>query len=237
MTEQNILKHVAVIPDGNRRWAREKGLHPWVGHIKGAKALEEILKTVLDLQIYCFTFWAASYDNLTKRSKLETKYLYEVFTKEFLRLLKRKELYEHQIKVNFFGGFREIAPKKLLEATKKLEEATRTHNKMFLNFLIAYNGTDEMIRAIKNIVASGIKPEKINDALIKQNLWTKDLPPVDLIVRTGEEKDPHNSTGFMMWDTAYSQYYFTKTLWPDFGSEEFIRAIKGFSKNERRMGG
>jgi undecaprenyl diphosphate synthase len=232
--EDGIPTHVALIPDGNRRWARKKGFLPWIGHESGTKTLDKILEKALDLQIQYFTFWAASFDNLTKRSKTEVKFLLKVFHNQFKRALKDERVVKNKVNVNFLGRWPELIPQKTQKVMKELMKKTKNYNRYFLTFLLAYNGTDEMIDCIKKVSQKGIK--HITEKTIKQNLWTKDLPPVDLIIRTGCEGDPHMSAGFMMWDTAYSQLYFTKTLFPAFSTKEFEEIIKDYQKRERRMG-
>lgn len=230
-------RHIAIIPDGNRRWARKKGLKPWLGHFWGVKTFEKIFDAALELEIPYFTFWAGSFDNLTKRAKNEVGYLFNLYAKHFARAVKNKITKEKSVKIQVLGRWNEICPAKTIEAIKNLEKATEQNNKHFLNLLIAYDGRHEMIEAVRIIAGSkNIKPEDINEETLKQNLWTKNLPPVDLVIRTGVENDPHNSAGFMMWDTAYSQYYFTKTLWPDFTPEEFKKAVLKYAKTERRKG-
>lgn len=228
--------HIALIPDGNRRWAKQKGYSPWIGHIWGARSLEKILKEALDMKIKAVSFWGGSYDNLTKRPEKEIKYLLNIYAKYFIKLLKRKEIHNNQIKVIIIGRFREILPKSTLREIDKIMEETKNYNRHFLNIMIAYNGTDEMTRAIKKISEEKLSSDEITEDVVKKYLWTSELPVVDLIIRTGEEGDPHNSAGFMMWDTAYAQYYFTKTFWPDFKPEEFKKAVTRFTKRERRMG-
>lgn len=233
---ENLPIHIAIIPDGNRRWAKKKGFKPWFGHLQGAKTLEKILAESLKLKIKTLTFWAGSFDNLTKRTKKETDYLFRIYEKYLTKLVKRKEIQKDKIKIQVFGRWAKISPLKTKEAIKKIEETTKNNGNYFLNILIAYNGADEMLEAVRKISVLKMSPEKITAETIKANLWTKNLAPVDLIIRTGEEGDPHNSAGFMMWDAAYSQYYFTKTLWPDFTPEEFKKAVANFLKTERRIG-
>jgi len=234
---KNIPKHIALIPDGNRRWARKKGFLPWLGHQAGTKALEKILDKALQLKIPYFTFWGGSYDNLTKRSKTEVNFLFKVYTDRFRKVLKDERTHRNKVKINVLGRWREILPKKSQEAIEKAIEATKNYNRYFSTFLIAYDGTDEMLDCIQKIAKkTGGNPVKITKNLIKENLWTKDLPPVDLVIRTGCESDPHLSAGFMMWDTTYSQLYFTQTLFPDFGQKEFEKIIEDYSKRERRLG-
>ena len=233
---QNSL-HIAIIPDGNRRWARKKGLAPEKGHEPAMETIEKIFNRALELKIPYLTFWMASRDNLTKRSKKEVRILIKIITKEFQKLINHARIRENKVKVKVLGRFKKILPKKSVKIIERLIKKTEKYNLFFLTFLLAYNGTDEMADAIKNIVRFAKKRAiKITGKLIKNSLWTKDLPPVDLIIRTGCEGDPHNSAGFMMWQTAYSQYYFTKTLFPDFTPKEFEKAVNNFLKRERRLG-
>jgi undecaprenyl diphosphate synthase len=232
-----MINHIAIIPDGNRRWAKRKGVPLGEGHRIGVQTTEKIFEKALELKIPYLTFWAASYDNLLKRSKDEVKFLINLINEEFKGLLEDARVHKNEVKVRILGRFREVLPKKTLKIIEKLMEKTEKYNIFFLTFLLAYNGTDEMVEAIKGI-SQAFKEStiKITDQIIKSFLWTRDLPPVDLVIRTGCEEDPHNSAGFMMWHTAYSQYYFTKTLYPDFSPEEFERAITNFLERERRFG-
>jgi undecaprenyl diphosphate synthase len=226
--------HVALIPDGNRRWARKRGLAPWQGHIEGAKTLEKILEKAWEMKIPYFTFWGSSLDNITKRPRGEVKVLLSLYQKYFKRLLKEKRIFKEKVRVNIFGRWKEVFPKKLKETIFEIIKKTKNHDRYFLTFLLAYNGTDEMLEAIKKISRKKIK--KIDEKILLENLWTGSLPPVDLVIRTGCEGDPHNSAGFMMWHTAYSQFYFTKTLFPDFSPGEFEKIINDYLKRERRFG-
>jgi len=231
------LNHIAIIPDGNRRWAERKGVPLYEGHRIGVETTEKIFGKALEMKIPYLTFWTASYDNLLKRSREEVKFLINLINEEFKRLLEDARVHKNEVKVRILGRFREVLPPKTLTIIEKLMEKTEKYDIFFLTFLLAYNGTDEMVEAIKRIskVFKG-STIKITGEVIKSFLWTRDLPPVDLVIRTGCEEDPHNSAGFMMWHTAYSQYYFTRTLYPDFTPEEFEKAINNFLKRERRLG-
>jgi undecaprenyl diphosphate synthase len=226
--------HIVLIPDGNRRWAKRKGMLPWQGHVEGAKILERILKKAWELKISHFTFWASSLDNLKKRPKKEVNTLLSLYKKYFEKLLKEKKIFEEKVKVNVFGRWKEFFPQSLKNLIFKITEKTKANNNYFLSILVAYNGTDEMLDAIKRIKRKNYSV--VNEKVLKENLWTGSLPPVDLIIRTGCENDPHNSAGFMMWHTAYSQFYFTKTLFPDFTEKEFEKAINDFLTRERKFG-
>lgn len=229
-----MISHIALIPDGNRRWAKRKNLPSWQGHIEGAKALEKILKKAWEMKIPYFTFWGSSLDNITKRPKEEIKVLFSLYQKYFQKLLKEKRIFEEKVKVSIFGRWKNFFPQRLIKIIEDLIKKTKNHDRYFLTFLLAYNGTDEMLEAIKKILK--IKNKKIDEKTLAKNLWTGSLPQVDLVIRTGCEGDPHNSAGFMMWQTAYSQFYFTKTLFPDFSPKEFEKAIRNFEKRERRLG-
>jgi len=231
---KKIPGHVAIIPDGNRRWAKKRGLQPWVGHQVGAKKFEKVLEKALELKIPYLTFWAGSWDNLTKRPKIEIKFLFKVYGDWFKKIADDKRIHKYEVRIDFLGRWKEILPTETKRIIEKAKEATKGYNKHFLTFLIAYDGRNEMIDCIRKIINSS--KVKINEETIKENLWTKDLPQVDLVIRTGCENDPHISAGFMMWDTSYSQLHFTKTLLPDFKPGEFEKIIQGFSARERRFG-
>ncbi|MDD5639938.1 MAG: polyprenyl diphosphate synthase [Candidatus Pacebacteria bacterium] len=229
----NIPNHIAIIPDGNRRWAKKKGLAAFMGHQKGAEKFEELLTKALELKIKFITFWGASLDNITKRSPEEVDYLFKIFENYFNRLADEPKVHKEGVKIRVLGRWEEFFPDSLKESIYRLIKNTESYNNYGLTFLMAYNGTDEMIKCIEKLKNS---KEEITNETIKNNLWTRDLPYVDFLIRTGCENDPHNSAGFMMWQTAYSQLFFSKEYFPDFGSESFEKSIDDFSKRERRKG-
>lgn len=236
--ESNLPNHVAIVPDGNRRWAKKRGMAPWRGHIAGAKKTEEQVKTAFEIGLKCLSWWGGSYDNLTKRDKIEVNNLFRIYERYFKKLLKSKDIYKNDVRVSVIGRWKEILPKSGIKAAEDLIKTTKNHAERKLNFFIAYNGTHEMLEAIESIVKKGRsnKKLKVTSELLKNSLWTKKLPPVDLLIRTGSHNDPHNSAGFMMWHTINSQLYFPKGYYPDFGREEFLKAIKEFQRRERRLG-
>lgn len=227
------LTHLAIIPDGNRRWAKKHKLASFKGHEKGAETFEKILNKAVELKIPYFSFWGASLDNVTKRSKQEIVHLFKIFEKQFGRLLEDERIMKYEIKIEAIGRWREIFPKKVCDLIEKCIQKTRNNKKMVLTFFLAYNGEDEMIECISAIKE---KKEKVTEKTIKKNLWTKNLPALDFIIRTGIKDDPHNSAGFMMWDSAYSQLYFSKTLFPDFNGKELEKAVMNFRERELRKG-
>ncbi len=229
----NIPKHVAIIPDGNRRWAKKKSLATFLGHEKVGDASEEIIKKSLEMHIPYLTIWGSSLDNVLKRSKNEVNYLFKIFQTEFEKIAEDENIHKKKVRIEVIGEWKKYFPDSLKKAIENAIEKTKKYDKYFLTFLMAYNGTDEMLDCIKKLKE---KREAVTKKTIKENLWTKDLPPVDLIIRTGTEDDPHNSAGFMMWDTAYSQYYFTKKYFPEFRGKQFEEAIQDYSKRKRRKG-
>lgn len=232
----NIPVHIAVIPDGNRRWARSHELNAWEGHREGSKNLKEILDVALKMKIKFFSFWGASLDNVDKRPKTEVIFLLNLFKKEFLGISKDKMIHENKVRVNVLGKWREKFPGTVCQSIEKAIDATKEYSDFFLNFFLAYNGTDEMLEAIKGIVKRTRNNQdlEVTPELIKSELFSADLPPVDYIIRTGGE--PHNSVGFMMWDSANAQYYFTEKVFPDFHGEDFADAITEYDRRERRFG-
>ena len=236
----NLPQHIVLIPDGNRRWARKRGLPPFFGHRQGVKTLEKILKAALDLKILYFTFWGTSLDNVTKRSSSEVNFLFKLFEWHFKKLAKVREVHQNGVRINVLGRWEKLFPEKTKKAIREAIEKTKNYKNYQLTFLMAYSGIDEMTTAIRGIAEFRIQNSelRINEESIKANLWTKDLPAVDLVIRTASERDnwSHLSAGLMMWDLADAQIYFTQTLFPDFSVAEFKKAIKQYSQTERRMG-
>ena len=235
--KNGLPKHIVIIPDGNRRWARKRGLNPWRGHLEGAERFGELIEEVGKIGISCLSFWCLSVDNIKNRSKGEIGFLFNILNKKLKDLINEKEIYEKKVRVNILGFWQKYLPKKIQQQIKEIIEKTKNHDRFFLNLLIAYNGTDEILQAIEQIVKESRKNSKlqITPDLIKKNLFTKDLPPVDYLIRTGGE--PHLSAGFMMWDIANVQFYFTKMYFPDFGKKELRKAIREYQRRERRLGG
>lgn len=232
---KNIPNHVAFIPDGNRRWAKKKGLESWQGHEAGAKNLEKILRANLDLGVKHITFWGSSMDNLRRRPWKEKRALLEIYRKYFLKLIDSEDIHKNEVQVNVIGRWEEQFPEPLKKIIRKCVVRTNKYQKYFLNFLLAYSGDDELVEATNNLIekCKG-KVKRITAKMIKDHLMTRDLPPVDLLIRTGGE--PHMSAGFMMWDIANAQMYFSQVLWPDFDEKKAREAIADYSRRARRLG-
>lgn len=234
MKNQEIPEHVAVIPDGNRRWARERGLEPWDGHDAGAQTIEEIVKRARDLGIKCLSIWGSSVENMTKRSLRERKELVRIYEEYFTKLINSDDIIKEEVRINVIGRWREQLPRTLVRMLEDGIEKTKEHKKHTLNFFLAYSGDDEMLQAVRAIVDKFSDAKNITKETIKENLFTKELPPVDYLIRTGGE--PHLSVGFMMWDLANAQLFFSEKMFPDFNGDEFQKAIEEYSRRVRRLG-
>ncbi|MBI4283723.1 MAG: di-trans,poly-cis-decaprenylcistransferase [Chloroflexi bacterium] len=232
----DTLQHIAIIPDGNRRWAKEHNLPISMGHKKGADALRDVLKAFYELEISNLSFWGASLANLTKRSRREVYSLETLYEDNFWRLVEDPTIHEHQVRVRVLGEWETVLGAGAKQAIKSAIQATEKYHRFSLNILIAYDGTLEMIAAIEKIIqkASGNKKIKVTPEIIKENLYTHDIPPVDLLIRTGGE--PHLSAGFMMWEIAEAQFYFSDKYWPEFTGDDLRKAIMEFNERKRRFG-
>lgn len=227
-------KHIAIIPDGNRRWARVRGLMPWIGHEEGAKNTEKIINQALKIGINSISFWGSSLENLEKRPLREKRELLRIYEKYFKKLIESEKIHKNEARINIIGKWKGQFPKNLIKILEDGIEQTKHYQKYNLNFFLAYNGDDEMIEAVRKIAKKYKPGQKITGATIKENLMTRDLPPVDLLIRTGG--DPHLSVGFMMWDIANAQLYFSEKYYPDFGEKEFTEAVQKYQRRERRHG-
>lgn len=236
----SLPHHIAIMPDGNRRWAKERKLPAFLGHREGAKTTEKIFKAAFEANISYLTFWGASINNILKREEKEVRFLFKLFGTYFKKLADSAFIHKNQVRVRALGLWKKYFPPDVKKAIEKLVKTTEKYNKFNLTFLLAYNGTEEMVAAVQNIVGAihelplqAGKPT-VSPETIKNHLYTKDLPAVDLAIRTGGE--PHLSTGFMMWDLADAQLYFSDSLWPDFSAQEFEKALTFYQKTHRRLG-
>ncbi|MEM5820503.1 MAG: polyprenyl diphosphate synthase [Candidatus Aenigmatarchaeota archaeon] len=227
-----LPNHIGIIPDGNRRWATKKGLAPYIGHWYGAKKLEEICKFIFELGIKKLSIYTLSTENLKNRKKEEINELFKIFKTYFRKWLKGefKEIDLYEVKINFFGNFF-ILPKSLVKLMKKIMQKTSKYNKRILNILIAYGGTYEILRAVKEMIKRKVKIEKIDEKEIKKYLFVKD--DVDLIIRTGGYSRLSN---FLPLQSTYAEIYVTKKLWPDITKKDILDAIKWYSRIQRKFG-
>jgi len=230
MPTTKIPNHLGIIIDGNRRWAKEKGLSSFQGHKKGLDNVEKITDHCIKKGIKILTLYVFSVENWN-RSKKEINYLMRLFVNNLTRK-NIKKFNDKGIRFQTIGQ-KEKLPKLLQEKIKETEKATKNNKKSILNLAISYGGRPEIIQAIKNIIKKKIPFNKINEEIINQNLWTVGLAYPDFIIRTGGEIRLSN---FLTWQSAYSELYFTKKYWPEFTEKDLNKAFREYSRRERRFG-
>lgn len=223
-------QHIAIILDGNRRWAKRRGLEPFRGHEQGVKALEKIIDHCLKRGISHLTVYVFSTENW-KRSRLEVGALMKLLEK-YLRE-QAEELNRKKIKLNIFGD-KDGLPKNVRQALDGALDLTKKNKRLNLNLALNYGGRAEITRAVKLIAARKISAKKISQKTIEANLYSTGQPDPDLIIRTGGEIRLSN---FLLWQAAYSELYFVKKFWPDFGPKDLDKAVLTWQKRQRRYGG
>ena len=233
MENLKIPRHVAVIMDGNGRWAKAKGLPRKMGHVQGGKNVEDLLYVCDDLGIKYFTVYAFSTENW-KRSEDEVAALMTLLRSYLSSGFKKAA--KNNVRIRIIGDRTRLAPdiQKLIE---DLEEDSKNNTGLQFQIAINYGGRDEIVRMMRKTaedVKSGkVNPEDINEEFISNNLDTKDIPDPDLLIRTSGEQRLSN---FLLWQIAYSEFYIADCHWPDFNKDELIKAIEAYNKRDRRFG-
>lgn len=229
-----IPKSIAIILDGNGRWAERRNLPRAMGHKAGCETLEKTVEDCVRLGVECLTVYAFSTENW-KRSALEVGALMKLLRFYMVKLIDVAN--KNNVKAVMIGDESRFEPD-IRKGIKKLIEATKNNTGMVFAFAINYGGRDEIKRAVENIVddveSGKISKSEISEELISSYLDTKDLPDPDLLIRTSGELRVSN---FLLWQIAYSEFYITDTLWPDFDKEELLKAIESYSHRQRRFGG
>lgn len=226
-------KHIAVILDGNRRWAKEHNLQPWQGHLEGYKNVKRLLDWIHNLCIKEVTLYGFSIQNKS-REKDEVNSLVDLFCAAFKELLNDNRVWKNKIKINIIGRINTF-PQKLQKILVESVEKTKNHNNYILNFALAYGGQEEIVDACKNISAL-VKKNKVNIDDIDVDLFNKHVyleSKPDIIIRTGKEKRISN---FLLWQSAYSELFFPNCYWPDFKKENLIKIIDEYKNIDRRFG-
>ncbi len=232
-SKNKVPKHVGIILDGNRRFAKKLMLKPWKGHEWGAKKIEKLFDWSRNIGIKELTLYAFSMQNFD-RPKKEFDYLMDIFRKEFDRLKTDERLDKYKIKINFIGRIH-LFPKDIQEKMNTLMEKTKNYNNYIVNFAMAYGGREEVMDAVKKI-AEQIKNKKIDIKQINEEMFSKNLYMThepDLIIRTGGDKRTSN---FLIWQSYYSEWIFLEKSWPEFEKEDLIKAVHDFSQRKRRFG-
>jgi len=232
--KDKLPQHLAIIMDGNGRWAERRGLPRSAGHREGAKAVRRVITNCLDFNIPILTIFAFSTENW-KRPKNEIMYLIKLFERVLSR--EKANLIKNNIKINFIGRLDNL-PNSLTKKMKELHESTERNNKLILNIAINYGGRAEIVDALKSISLKIDKKklsiEEINENTIRDNLYTHNLPDPDLLIRTAGEMRISN---FMIWQIAYTELWVTPVFWPDFDENNLVEAIRNFQKRVRKYGG
>jgi len=230
-------EHVAIILDGNRRWASERSLDPWMGHHYGAEKIEDLLRWCLDLDVKSVTLYAFSTENF-QRSPEEVEEIMRIAEEKLSQILKDESIHKHRVRVKAIGRL-SLLPKKLQQMIKEVEKSTKDYDERFLNLALAYGGRAEIVDAARKIaqkVESGdLTPDEINEQLFERYLYTAHMPKQDpdLIIRTsGEER----LSGFLLWQCAYSELFFLDINWPDFRRIDLLRAVRTYQRRKRRFG-
>ncbi len=228
MEELKIPNHVAIIVDGNGRWAKKRGLPRMKGHDAGFKTLKKICKYALSRGVKVMSLYVFSTENF-KRDKEEVNHLMDLFV---LMFKKEKNFFiENDIKV-VFSGADEPLPKKVIKLRDELTELTKNNKNGIVNICLNYGGRREIVDTTKKIIEAGLKPEEITEEIYEKYLY-QDLPPVDLMIRTSGELRLSN---FLLWQNAYAEFYFPEILFPDFTESDFDDAILVYNKRDRRFG-
>jgi undecaprenyl diphosphate synthase len=224
-----LPRHIAIIMDGNRRWAKIHRLPSIKGHRAGVKSLRLIVELLAKYKIPYLTVYGFSTENW-RRSKVEVEGLFmlleEVLNGETLNL------HSHDIRLRHLGQLKGLPPK-VQDLIKNSVEITKNNRTMVISFAFNYGGRAEIIDAVRRVVTDNIEPRQVDEKLFADYLYTKELPDVDLVIRTGGEVRLSN---FLTWQTIYSELYFTDVLWPDFNAAEMEKALLFYSQKQRRFG-
>ena len=232
--KQKVPEHVAIIMDGNGRWATKKGLPRTYGHKKGVSVLKEILKASKKLGCKVLTVYAFSTENWTRPTK-EVDFLLNLFSEVLKDEI--REINEESTKIKFIGDLTPF-PENLKKIISNSESLTKNNNKFLLNVCVNYGGRQEIVKVAKELAlksSSGeIKPSEVNEELFNSELLTRGIKDPELLIRTGGEKRISN---FLLWQLAYSEIYISDVMWPDFNEFEFLKAIIDYQSRNRRFGG
>jgi tritrans,polycis-undecaprenyl-diphosphate synthase [geranylgeranyl-diphosphate specific] len=220
------LKHIGIILDGNRRFAKRLMLEPWRGHELGFKKLEKIMEWLKETGVKEFTLYCFSLENFN-RPKIEFDFLMKIFKEAFEMLKTDKRIHENKIRLRFIGK-RELFDKEIQERITDLEEITKDYNDYIINFALGYGGRQEIIEAVRKLVKKG---EEINEENLQENLWLRH--DIDLVIRTGGEKRTSN---FLPWQATYAEWIFLDKMWPEFEKQDLLDCIEEFNNRKRRFG-
>lgn len=230
ISENNIPNHIAIIMDGNRRWARTHNLPDIKGHEKGAEVLEKTVEAAGKMGVKNITVYALSTENIKERAKREVLGLFNLIRKGYHSRLKK--MMQKGVSITILGEI-EGLPKTIKKIINQIKKTYIKNESIKLNIALNYGGKKELVKAIKEIVKQGIDIKRINEQLVEKHLYTNGQPNPELVIRTGGRSRLSN---FLLWQTAYSEFYFTRVLWPDFGKDELKKAITWYQTQKRNFG-
>ena len=233
VNKENLPQHIAIIMDGNGRWAKKRFMPRTLGHRAGVEALRSVIRAASDIGIKVLTLYAFSTENWNRPIE-EVSALFQLMV-EYLKN-EARALHENNVKITTIGDLSKL-DSKLVEEVKEATSLTKNNDGLNLNIALNYGGRDELTRAIKRISedvkAGSLAIEGINPSIIDTYLDTAKLPDPELLIRTSGE---YRFSNFLLWQTAYTEFYFTDTLWPDFNGDSLVEAIKAYQSRERRFG-
>ncbi|MBR2526801.1 isoprenyl transferase [bacterium] len=229
VVKETNLKHIAIIMDGNRRWAKLKNLPSAMGHKKGVESLKATLKACDDFGIKYLTVYAFSTENWNRKQE-EVDFLMDLFCKTLEN--ETKEMHEKNVVINFIGDLVNL-PEKLQNILKSSSELTKNNTGVNLQIAFNYGSRNEIVHAVKSILQKGMKSEDITEEVVSKELYTANMPEPDLLIRTGGEMRVSN---YLLWQIAYSEFYVTQKFWPEFDKEALEEAILEFKNRQRRFG-
>ncbi len=230
MDDGSVPRHIAIIPDGNRRWSLKKGISKQEGYAIGIRKIGDVLKWCKASDVRMLTMWGFSTDNF-KRDRDEVSGLFELFKENLRKAIDSDDRNKDELRVRFFGRLH-LFPKEIQEMIRKAEEMTSSGGRKYqLNLLLSYGGREEMVDAVNRMLSEGLR--EIDEDAFSAHLYTRGLPDPDLVIRTSGEQ---RLSGLMPWQTCYSEFFFCKKLWPDFSRRDFTAALREYARRKRRYG-
>lgn len=226
---KHMPQHVAIIMDGNGRWAKQRGLPRSAGHKQGVNTAQKVVEIFMEYQIPYLTLYAFSTENWN-RPRREIDGIFKILGDRLEEGTKFAQ--QHDIRIRHLGK-PDGLPLKLQQSVKRAIELTQNNTRMTVNIAFNYGGRDEIVEAARRLIADGIAPQQLNENVFSKYLYTADIPDPDLIIRTGGEMRLSN---FLIWQSAYAESYFTPVLWPDFNKKEIDKALIAYSQRQRRFG-
>ena len=226
--------HVGLIPDGNRRWARERKLESKMGHLAGYEALKNVMFSFFKAGIKYLSIYALSLENAKKRSPEEIKYIYKIIMKACEAVRNEPLVVKEKVRVNVIGRI-ELLPPEVKEKVDDLIDFTKDHSQNFINILIMYDGQEEIVDGVKKLIQNNVNPEEITREMIKEFIYTCNFPELDYIIRTGMD-DGARISGFLLWDASYAEFKFRNEYWPDYTEDLLLADLKDYVRRNRRKG-